>query len=405
VLYDNNDELELIQEKLQIANTRLEERVQERTIQLKEKEIFLYSIIEQSPVSTWIADAHGTMILVNDACLKLYGVESADQGVGKYNIFEDDTLKNYHENIRTVFTEGKVLKFTLEYNVKNVNHVDIPTGVPVIINTTIFPIKNSEGIITNVVIQSEDITKRKIAEQEKDKFNKELIKINNDLDNFVYTASHDLKAPISNIEGLVTELKQTMKKPSPQREDEAYLLALIERSILRFKATIQDLTEISKVQRNFNEEVEELDLQEVIGDVMLTIGNSIVASDAVVCVDVSAGRKIKFSKINLNSIIYNLLSNAIKYRSQERKPEVRITAVKLEKELLIEVSDNGLGIKEVHIDKLFSMFKRFYDHVEGTGVGLYIVKRIVENSGGKIEVTSKEGKGSVFSVYLKDPEE
>jgi signal transduction histidine kinase len=103
---------------------------------------------------------------------------------------------------------------------------------------------------------------------------------------------------------------------------------------------------------------------------------------------------------NIRSIIYNLLSNAIKYSSPDRTPQVHIQTKRSEHYLLIEVKDNGIGIAAQHQEKMFTMFKRFHTHVEGTGIGLYIVKRTVENAGGKIEVESKVDVGTTFRVYL-----
>jgi signal transduction histidine kinase len=95
------------------------------------------------------------------------------------------------------------------------------------------------------------------------------------------------------------------------------------------------------------------------------------------------------------------LSNAIKYKSFERDPEVLIKTERVEDYLLLIVKDNGLGMDLKKESKIFSMFKRLHDHVEGTGVGLYLVKRIIDNSGGKVEVESEVGIGSTFKIYFK----
>lgn len=110
---------------------------------------------------------------------------------------------------------------------------------------------------------------------------------------------------------------------------------------------------------------------------------------------------IKFSAKNLRSILYNLLSNSIKYASPERPPEVLIKTAKLDGYQVLIVKDNGLGIQNKNREKIFSMFKRCHDHVEGTGIGLYMVKRIVDNAGGKIEIESDMEKGSAFKIFLK----
>jgi signal transduction histidine kinase len=112
--------------------------------------------------------------------------------------------------------------------------------------------------------------------------------------------------------------------------------------------------------------------------------------------------KINFSRKNLRSIVYNLINNAIKYRAPDRNPEVFIKTEKADGNFIVlRVLDNGLGISSENISKIFNMFKRLHDHVEGSGIGLYIVKRIIDNSGGRIIVNSEVGKGSEFSVYLK----
>nr|WP_246853552.1 ATP-binding protein [Rufibacter aurantiacus] len=99
--------------------------------------------------------------------------------------------------------------------------------------------------------------------------------------------------------------------------------------------------------------------------------------------------------------MYNFISNAIKYRSPQRTPLIRITSKKEGDFCVLTVEDNGLGIDASQQDKLFAMFQRLHDHVEGTGIGLYIVKKIIDNSGGKIEVESEKGKGSTFKVSFK----
>lgn len=245
-----------------------------------------------------------------------------------------------------------------------------------------------------------DIQDQQMAFEELETKNSMLIRINNDLDNFIYTVSHDLKAPISNIEGLVNSLKDAIEFNNNQVEEQKEIIKLIDKSILRFKNTIIDLTDISKAQKNINGDPEVINLDEIIKDVLDTVSDLIKENDAKIKVNIENLKTIRFSKINMKSILYNLISNGIKYRAPDRKPEIEILTSINDGLAVIEIKDNGLGIKEVNKPKLFSMFKRFHDHVEGSGIGLYIVKRIVENAGGKIEVMSEENKGSNFMIYL-----
>jgi len=229
---------------------------------------------------------------------------------------------------------------------------------------------------------------------------KELKRINNDLDNFIYTASHDLKAPISNIEGLISGLFEELGEVSLLNLDLREIKAMIDISVEKFQITIKDLTEIAKIQKENLENVELVGLSDLIDDVKITISDQISRNNAEVIYHLDDCSEIKFVRKNLKSIIYNLISNGIKYRSPERNPIVKIMCSSDEYFNTIICQDNGLGIKAENIDKIFNMFKRFHDHVEGSGVGLYIVKRIIENAGGRIDVESVEGEGSIFKVIL-----
>jgi signal transduction histidine kinase len=95
-----------------------------------------------------------------------------------------------------------------------------------------------------------------------------------------------------------------------------------------------------------------------------------------------------------------LLSNALKYSSPDRKPEVKIVSYQEKEFTILQVSDNGLGLSKENQSKIFGMFKRVHQHVEGSGIGLYIIKKMIENVGGKIEVKSEVGKGTTFKVVL-----
>lgn len=227
--------------------------------------------------------------------------------------------------------------------------------------------------------------------------NKELLIINSDLDNFIYTASHDLKSPVSNLEGLINLLNSEMKGRLNVTESE--IMRLMTLSINKFKQTIQDLTEITKVQKEIDEKSEVVSFSNILEDVKSDINSMILESDAKIISDFKI-KELPYAVKNLRSIIYNLLSNAIKYRSLDRPLVIEFKTERDEHFIIFTVKDNGLGIQPEHKNKLFNMFKRFHTHVEGTGIGLYIVKRIIENNGGKIEVESELGKGSSFKVFF-----
>src|SRR5690606_14936104 len=136
-------------------------------------------------------------------------------------------------------------------------------------------------------------------------------------------------------------------------------------------------------------------------EILLDMKQVIESSNASIQTSIDCGASIHFSKNNLRSILYNLVSNALKYRSPERLPLVQIHCGENDESIILKVQDNGLGMDVKEKDSIFKMFHRLHDHVDGTGIGLFMVKRIIENAGGKIEVESKVGVGSTFRVYLK----
>ncbi|PSR56866.1 hypothetical protein AHMF7605_26885 [Adhaeribacter arboris] len=238
------------------------------------------------------------------------------------------------------------------------------------------------------------------ANEELRQANHLLTRTNIDLDNFIYTASHDLKAPILNIEGLMEALLDHLPPASLQEPTIQRTMDLILDSVQRFKRTIDHLTEITKLQKENNPEALPVNVVDLLKAVQLDLAPVIQATKAQIDISVNLCPTIRFSEKNLRSIVYNLLSNAIKYHSPNRLPKVRVFCTRTESFQILSVQDNGLGIDLAQEHKLFAMFKRLHNHVEGTGIGLYMVKKIIENAGGKITVESKIDEGATFHVHF-----
>lgn len=251
-------------------------------------------------------------------------------------------------------------------------------------------------------LQSQDVLERSYqANVELHTKNKLLTNVNNELDNFVYTASHDLKAPISNIEGLLHVLSDTVAQDSLNREEINQIIGMMKSNLKRFAVTIKDLTTIVEADNDTDNEIsEEINIYELVENVKQDLDNLITESNAKIEVVCEDSHLIHFSKKNLKSILYNLISNAIKYRSPERAPEVIIKLSSANCKRNLSVSDNGLGIPADNLNKVFTMFKRFHSHVEGSGIGLYIVKRMIDNMKGEILVNSTLNKGTTFTIIF-----
>jgi PAS domain S-box-containing protein len=276
-------------------------------------------------------------------------------------------------------------------------------------DVTLTPIFSADGIHIGFTKITGNITKQKelqdkIAERQQEALehkNQQLQKTNLDLENFIYTASHDLRSPIINIEALMGILKKRITKSNSLNEETEEVLVRVSSSVNRLKRTIVDLTEISRLQYELEEKVEEeiVNVKGVYEDIMADMRYATKGNDCFIQTDFKV-YELKFAKKNFQSILYNLLSNAIKYQSPERKCVIEVHTRLEEPYVVLSVKDNGLGMSEAQQGQLYTMFKRFHDHVEGTGIGLFMVKRIIENAGGKITVQSEEGIGTEFKVYF-----
>lgn len=268
-------------------------------------------------------------------------------------------------------------------------------------NCSFYAMHDEKSKINGILIFASDVTEQVQTREKLALKNEHLVKINNDLDNFIYTASHDLRAPVFNIEGLMNSLKISLSDEIKRNDEFNSIMKYVSTSIDRFKNTLQELTDISKVQNDIEEVIDFTYLEEVMEEIRLLYRDAIKASDASIEIQWDIKASFPFLRKNFRSIIINLVSNALKYRRPNQKTKIVLTCERNKNYLLLSIKDNGLGIPKIHLGKVFTMFKRFHDHVEGTGVGLYIVKRMMENSGGKIEVDSCEGEGTNFKLYFK----
>ncbi|NDK55665.1 sensor histidine kinase [Pontibacter fetidus] len=273
-------------------------------------------------------------------------------------------------------------------------------------NVSLNAIYNNNNELVGFTKVTKDLTDRKIHEDTLTKKNEELSKVNKDLDHFIYIASHDLKAPILNIEALVNYLREGFENKCILREEDAIkLFDHIQASVHRFKDTVEDLTTINRLQRSLddNKNSELINVQEVFDSVLADMTYLFDKFQIPCRIDTKFEvTELNFSRANFRSILYNLVSNAIKYRSNTHACKISVRTMRSEQGMVLKVKDNGLGISKQNQAQLYTMFKRFHSHVDGSGIGLYITKRIIDNAGGSIEINSDEGEGTEFRVYFKD---
>lgn len=310
--------------------------------------------------------------------MKQFSLKATD--VGKH---VDDVKDNFRfptivEDIAQVINDNEILE-------KEIQTTDLRWYQMNIIPYVITKTKKTNGVIITFV----DITARI-----KDLVNQEMLIA--DHETLLDTISHDIKGPLTSLLLTINQLKKVSTDKS-----KAFLMffGILESSIQKMQSIIAELTDAGKLKHKYKAEVELLDFEDILEDVRLTLAGTITASGAVITTDIKVPQ-VSFSRRKLRSIVYNLVNNAIKFQSPGCPPEIIINTKKEKEFVVISVKDNGIGIAEGKHEDVFSKYTRVGNTVEGSGVGLYLVKEIVTNSGGKIILNSQLGKGAEFRVYL-----
>jgi PAS domain S-box-containing protein len=370
----------------------------------------LREVFEQAPVAIFVVrGAEYVFEVVNPGMAAIVG-SPPDQVLGQryFDLLPALADQGYRKLLDEVWHTGQAY-VAQEQAAQMPHHREGEMGY---YNFNYVPVREAEGRVTGIMCVAVDVTPQVRARQRVQELNEELAtsntelhesnrqltRTNVDLDTFVYTASHDLKAPITNIESILLALRDTLPAPVQQDEVVAQLLAMLQDTVTRFQLTIAQLTDISKLQLAHAGPAEPVRLAQALDNVRLDLVPALTAAGTQLTVEVAPELIVSFSPSNLRSIVYNLLSNAVKYRAAARPSQVRVHAAQTASGVVLTVQDNGLGMSAVQQRQLFGLFQRLHTHVEGTGVGLYITKRLVENAGGTITVQSQPDAGTTFTV-------
>ncbi len=384
-LLSANEEMQSTNEEMQSINEEL--HTVNADYQLKNKELLE---LNDDLNNYFRSNINGQLFVNNNLLLmkfspgtvKQINLLPTDVGRPLSNISTNIKFETIADDIKHVIENGDIL--TKEIETDNGKWYQVMT----------MPYIQSDNTRNGAMITFNDISELKNAQLELDKKNKTLQRINADLDNFVHAASHDLLAPLSNIQGSISVINK-MKVDNP---DLNRFLNIIDTSVKKFSALVKDIATIAKTENDAITK-EMVDLDELIGNIEWSLENKIQASGAVINKDFQV-KQILFSKKNLRSILYNLISNAIKFKS-DAVPVVNIHTTLANDNIILTVQDNGIGINRDGLDKIFDVYGRLNQAIEGQGVGLYLAKKIVNAANGNIVVESEPGVGSKFTVSLK----
>lgn len=368
-------------------------RQKEEELRLK----LLESVITNATDAVMITDAFPidepgpTILYVNEAFSRMTGYIK-EEIIGKTpRIFQGvNSNREELQRIRTAMRNKESCK------VEVINYTK--KGDEYWVEIAMSPIADSAGEVSHFIAIERDITERKNQQWEKEKLINELSENNKDLLQFSYITSHNLRGPIANLLGL-TSLLGNYKIKDPT-------LKLIFDGIIKatnnFDETIKDLSTVLNVRDRPSIPREGIALQTIYEKVLNQCEPLVKESDAKIKVVFDQAPTINFNKAYAESIILNLLTNAIKYRSPKRKLEIFITSENLSNEVVLKFKDNGLGIDlDLCGERLFSLYQRFHTHIDGKGLGLFLIRSQMEILGGSIDVESKLDQGTTFILKFK----
>jgi len=256
-------------------------------------------------------------------------------------------------------------------------------------------IKNSDisALATNF---REYIARNKVVE-ERDQLIEDLTSRNQDLNQFAYITSHNLRAPLSNLIGLIDILNYDLLD-----EYNRTIVDMFRDSAHKLNETIYDLTQMLSIKSNKKKIIENVDITFIFKKVCNYFDKQIHSTGINIHTDFQH-ELVPFNKSYLESVLMNLMSNSLKYCSVDRPLKIEL-ATKLNENgnIVLTFADNGIGIDLIrHKDRIFGLNERFHNHVTGSGVGLFITKTQVVSMGGEIAVESEVDRGSVFTVIFK----
>lgn len=265
------------------------------------------------------------------------------------------------------------------------------------VNFSMFPINNADGEHSHWISIQREITEEKKREKEKEQLIKELIQNNKDLKQFSYITSHNLRAPLSNLTGLLHLLDDI----EIEDEELTEILSGFKISTHLLNETVNDLIKVIFIKDSPSVNKEKTDVQVVYSNVEIQIKSLITKYKPILNVNFEKAPFLVTNKSYLESILINLMTNAIKYRS-ERLLEINITSTETMDNFQLVFEDNGIGIDlELNKDKIFGLYQRFHDYPDSKGLGLYLIKSQIESLGGSISVKSKVDHGTKFIINFK----
>lgn len=380
--------------------TRMIGAIQDITKQKEEEQRLklLETVITQSKDSIIITEANSKntripkIIYVNPAFSIMSGYHT-DEIIGKTpNIFKgpNSDKQEYKKLITALKNKQECLIETISYK-KNKEEYWV--------RFSMIPIYNTENELSHWISIQRDVSEEKKQEKEKEQLIRELTQNNKDLKQFSYITSHNLRAPLSNLTGLLNLIEDIPIENQELKE----ILTGFSKSTHLLNDTINDLVKVIIIKDNASIQKEDVFLKEIFENVFSQLSFQIELYKPIIKLNFEKISVLNTNKAYFESILMNLLTNALKYKSENRKLKITITANETEDTVYLIFKDNGIGIDlERNMDKVFGLYQRFHNYPDSKGLGLYLVKSQVESMGGTISIESEVNKGTTFTLTFKN---
>jgi len=360
---------------------------------LRDAELLYRTLVEQTSVAIYrdAPDIDGTSIFISPQIMNMIGYspeEFASEPTFWHSLLHPDDKKHALDTVRAVVTTGE--NIVSEYRLKS------KSGSWVWLRDEAVVINDEQGkplYIQGVFI---NITKQKEVEQQREALIKELEAKNTELERFTYTVSHDLKAPLITMGGFLGFLeKDALQGDIVKLKEDIFRIS---EANVKMQRLLNELLELSRIGRLMNAP-EDVSFEQIVNDALARVGRRLEEKQIQVK---TSGRpaSVRGDRLRLVEVIQNLLDNAAKFIGEREHPQIEIGTEMSGDETVFFVRDNGIGIDPKFHDKIFDLFSKLDPHAEGTGIGLTLVKRIIEVHGGKIWVESEPGKGATFYFTL-----
>lgn len=332
------------------------------------------------------------IVYVNPAFSKMTGFDD-NEVIGSSL---DSFMNGVHIKNELIKLE-EALKKKEEYSFESIN--TRKNGEEYWVNFIIIPITDKENQHSHWISIQRDISVEKEREKEREALISELTQNNKDLKQFSYITSHNLRAPLSNLTGLLNLIEDVPIENEELKE----IINGFSKSTNQLNETINDLVNVIIIKDSPSIQKEDIVIRDVFENVFSQLSFLISLKKPIIKIDFHDSEIINLNKSYIESILLNLMTNSLRYFDPKKQLKITISSKKTDLETVILFKDNGIGIDmDRNKDKIFGLYQRFHDYPDSKGLGLYLVKSQVESMGGKISVESQVGVGTTFTITFKN---